>query len=241
MRGKFSAAFLCLCVIATLQGCAAYAQANNSHFPEMSLTIPYEEFTLDNGLKVIVHEDRNVPVVSIQVVYRVGSKDEPAGSHGYAHLFEHLMFNGSENSDIDFFVPMREMGAFNINGSTSADRTNYYETVPKGALERALFLESDRMGHLLGGVSQQKLDEQIGVVKNEKKNGDDQPYGRVWYQILENLYPKGHPYHHSIIGSMEDVGSATLEDIEHWFAKPTMERPTLSSCWFLLYLILAYR
>ncbi|MEM9989383.1 MAG: pitrilysin family protein, partial [Pseudomonadota bacterium] len=147
-------------------------------------------------------------------------KDEPQGQTGFAHLFEHLMFNGSENFDDDYFVALKDMGATQYNGTTSTDRTNYYQTVPTGALEQILFLESDRMGHLLGAVTQEKLDNQIGVVKNEKKVGDDRPFGRrIWYNIFENLYPVGHPYHHPTIGSMEDVGNATLEDVRDWFKK----------------------
>ena len=180
--------------------------------------LSYERFTLDNGLRVIVHEDRKSPIVSVNVTYEVGSKDEPAGKTGFAHLFEHLMFNGSENFDHDFFVGLKEMGAAQYNGTTSTDRTNYFQTVPKSALEQILFLESDRMGHLLGAVTQEKLDTQIGVVKNEKRLGDDRPFGsRIWYEIFENLYPVGHPYHHSTIGSMEDLDNASMDDVHEWF------------------------
>lgn len=180
--------------------------------------LSYERFTLDNGLRVIVHEDRKSPIVSVNVTYEVGSKDEPAGKTGFAHLFEHLMFNGSENFDHDFFVGLKEMGAAQYNGTTSIDRTNYFQTVPKSALEQILFLESDRMGHLLGAVTQEKLNTQIGVVKNEKRLGDDRPFGsRIWYEIFENLYPVGHPYHHSTIGSMEDLENASMDDVHEWF------------------------
>lgn len=182
-----------------------------------AVDIPYEAFTLDNGLRVIVHEDRKAPVVAVSVWYRVGSKHEPKGKTGFAHLFEHLMFNGSENAPGDFFEPLQQVGATDSNGTTNVDRTNYFETVPTGALDRALFLESDRMGHLLGAVTQEKLDNQRGVVQNEKRQGDNNPYGLLRYEIFENLFPKGHPYHHSTIGSMADLNSASLDDVKKWF------------------------
>ncbi len=183
-----------------------------------AVDIPYEAFTLDNGLRVIVHEDRKAPVVAVSVWYRVGSKHEPKGKTGFAHLFEHLMFNGSENSPGDFFEPLQQVGATDSNGTTNVDRTNYFETVPTGALDRALFLESDRMGHLLGAVTQEKLDNQRGVVQNEKRQGDNNPYGLLRYEIFENLFPTGHPYHHSTIGSMADLNSASLTDVKKWFS-----------------------
>ncbi|MBJ7439552.1 MAG: insulinase family protein [Sphingopyxis sp.] len=183
-----------------------------------AVDIPYEAFKLDNGLRVIVHEDRKAPVVAVSVWYRVGSKHEPKGKTGFAHLFEHLMFNGSENSPGDFFEPLQQVGATDSNGTTNVDRTNYFETVPTGALDRALFLESDRMGHLLGAVTQEKLDNQRGVVQNEKRQGDNNPYGLLRYEIFENLFPTGHPYHHSTIGSMADLNSASLDDVKKWFS-----------------------
>ena len=195
---------------------AAAQQAPKADLPKADL--PYERFTLDNGLRVIVHEDRKSPIVAVHVTYEVGSKDEPAGKTGFAHLFEHLMFNGSENFDQDFFVALKDMGATGYNGMTGTDSTDYFQTVPKSALEQILFLESDRMGHLLGAVTQEKLDTQISVVKNEKRQGDDQPLGsRVWYEIFANLYPLGHPYHHSTIGSMDDLDNASLDDVHQWF------------------------
>jgi zinc protease len=181
------------------------------------IDIPYEQFTLDNGLKVVVHEDRKVPVVAISIWYNVGSKDEPNGKTGFAHLFEHLMFNGSENAPGDYFEPLREIGATDFNGTTWFDRTNYFQTVPKPALERGLFLEADRMGHLLGAITQEKLTNQIGVVQNEKRQGDNEPYGLVEYAQLEALFPEGHPYRHSTIGSMADLDSASLDDVKTWF------------------------
>jgi zinc protease len=181
------------------------------------VNIPYQTFTLANGLRVIVHEDRKAPVVAVSVWYNVGSKDEPAGRTGFAHLFEHLMFNGSENAREDYFSYTRAMGATDLNGTTWFDRTNYFETVPRPALERALYLESDRMGHLLGAVTQENLTNQIGVVQNEKRQGDNEPFGMVEYAQLENLFPAGHPYHHSTIGSMADLDAATLDTVRGWF------------------------
>lgn len=179
--------------------------------------IPYQQFTLPNGLRVVVHEDRKAPVVAVSVWYDVGSKHEPKGKTGFAHLFEHLMFNGSENAPGEFFEPLKNVGATDYNGTTYFDRTNYFETVPTAALERALFLESDRMGYLLGAVTQAKLDEQRGVVQNEKRQNDNNPYGLLQYKILEGLFPAGHPYGHSTIGSMADLDAASLETVKDWF------------------------
>jgi zinc protease len=179
--------------------------------------IPYQAFTLPNGLRVLVHTDRKAPVVAVSVWYHVGSKDEPKGKTGFAHLFEHLMFNGSENSPGDFFEPLQQIGATDYNGTTSFDRTNYFQTVPTGALDRVLWLESDRMGHLLGGVDQAKLDNQRGVVQNEKRQGDNQPFGQLEYIIYGTLFPEGHPYRHNTIGSMADLDAASLTMVKDWF------------------------
>ncbi len=179
--------------------------------------IPYETFTLDNGLRVVVHEDRKAPVVAVSIWYNVGSKDENAGRTGFAHLFEHIMFNGSENAPGEYFEYTRAMGATDLNGTTWFDRTNYFQTVPRPALERALFLEADRMGHLLGALTQENLTNQIGVVQNEKRQGDNEPFGLVEYAQLEALFPEGHPYRHSTIGSMADLSAASLEDVRGWF------------------------
>ena len=139
------------------------------------LNIPFEEFTLANGLRVIVHEDHKAPIIATNLWYHVGSKNENPGKTGFAHLFEHLMFNGTENYDDEYFGPFQEVGATNMNGTTNTDRTNYYQTVPTSALDLALWMESDRMGHLLGVVTQERLDEQRGVVQNEKRQGENQP------------------------------------------------------------------
>ena len=181
------------------------------------VSIPYSNFTLKNGLRVVVHEDHKAPVVAISVWYHVGSKDEPAGRTGFAHLFEHLMFGGSEHSDTSWFQPMQAIGATDLNGTTNFDRTNYFETVPKAALERALFLESDRMGHLLPAVTQKKLDIQRGVVQNEKRGDDNQPGGLLQYSIQQTLFPVGNPYHHTVIGSMGDLDKASLDVVKDWF------------------------
>ena len=183
------------------------------------IDIPYEKYVLDNGLTLIVHEDNKAPIVAVNVWYHVGSKDEPEGKTGFAHLFEHLMFNGSENFNDDFFKALDKLGATGTNGTTNFDRTNYFEVVPKTALDSVLWLESDRMGHMLGAVTQERLDEQRGVVQNEKRQGENQPYGKAFLTIFENMYPKGHPYSHSVIGSMEDLNAASLEDVKEWFRK----------------------
>jgi len=182
-----------------------------------AVDIPYSEFTLANGLKVVVHTDHKAPVVAVSVWYHVGSKDEPAGRTGFAHLFEHLMFGGSEHSDTSWFEPMQAIGATDMNGTTNYDRTNYFETVPKAALDRALFLESDRMGHLLPAVTQTKLDIQRGVVQNEKRGDDNQPGGLLQYSIQQTLFPPDNPYHHTVIGSMGDLDHASLDVVKDWF------------------------
>jgi len=179
--------------------------------------IPYQTFTLKNGLRVIVHTDRKAPIVAVSVWYDVGSKHEPKGKSGFAHLFEHLMFNGSENAPNDFFEPLKQVGATDFNGTTYFDRTNYFETVPTAALDRALFLESDRMGYLTGAITQGKLDEQRGVVQNEKRGNDNQPYGLIRYKLNEGVFPADHPYGHTTIGSMADLDNASLADVKGWF------------------------
>ena len=181
------------------------------------VNIPYEKFTLPNGLTVLVNEDRKAPIVAVSIWYGVGSKNEPKGQTGFAHLFEHIMFNGSENAPGDYFAYTKKIGATDLNGTTWLDRTNYFQTVPTNALESALFLESDRMGHLIGGMTKESIDNQIGVVSNEKRQGDNQPYGLVQYAQSENLFPVGHPYHHSTIGSLEDLAAAKLDDFKQWF------------------------
>jgi zinc protease len=179
--------------------------------------IPYTKFVLENGLTLIVHEDHKAPIVAVNVWYHVGSKNERPGKTGFAHLFEHLMFNGSENYNSDYFGPFDRVGATDMNGTTDSDRTNYFGNVPVNALDLALFMESDRMGHLLGVIDQARLDEQRGVVQNEKRQYENQPYGRVFDVLTNQSYPEGHPYSWSTIGSMDDLDAASLEDVRHWF------------------------
>jgi predicted Zn-dependent peptidase len=179
--------------------------------------IAYTRFTLPNGLTVVVHEDHKAPVVAVSIWYHVGSADEPTGKTGFAHLFEHLMFSGSENHKGTYFQPFELAGATDMNGTTWFDRTNYFETVPTTALDMALWMESDRMGHLLGAIGQKELDTQRGVVQNEKRQGENRPYGRVDQNILSNTYPGNHPYQHDTIGSMADLNAASLADVKQWF------------------------
>ena len=179
--------------------------------------IPYDKFTLANGLTVVVHTDRKAPIVAVNVWYHVGSKNELPGKTGFAHLFEHLMFQGSEHYDDEYFKPFEQVGATSMNGTTSFDRTNYFQNVPTTALDLALFMESDRMGHLLGVVTQPRLDEQRGVVKNEKRQGENRPYGRAAESVYRASFPPGHPYRTLPIGSMADLDAATLDDVREWF------------------------
>ncbi|HEX6407326.1 MAG TPA: pitrilysin family protein [Gemmatimonadales bacterium] len=184
----------------------------------VALDIPFQRFVLPNGLTLLVHEDHKAPIVAVNVWYHVGSKNERPGRTGFAHLFEHLMFNGSENYDKDFFGPLEQAGATDMNGTTNEDRTNYFENVPTNALDLVLWMESDRMGHLTGAISQPKLDEQRGVVQNEKRQGENEPYGKVWDFLTPKLYPANHPYSWTTIGSMEDLDAAKLPDVKDWFA-----------------------
>jgi zinc protease len=200
-------------VLPALLGCLLAVPALAQEVPE----IPFTRYVLANGLTLVVHEDHKAPIVAVNVWYHVGSKNERAGKTGFAHLFEHLMFNGSENFNDDYFKVLERIGATDLNGTTSEDRTNYFQTVPVSALDTVLWMESDRMGHLLGAISQARLDEQRGVVKNEKRQGENEPYGRVWDVMTPSLYPKGHPYSWTVIGSMEDLDAASLDDVKEWF------------------------
>ena len=180
--------------------------------------IPYTQFTLRNGLNVIVHRDASLPVASVNVWYNVGSKNEKPGRTGFAHLFEHIMFEGSANVPEGDFDNLLEGAGGTNNGSTSVDRTNYWANVPANAVELALWLEADRMGFLLETMTQEKLDLQRDVVKNERRQGvDNQPYGRAWETVSAALYPPDHPYHWPVIGSMEDLSAATLDDVKAFF------------------------
>ena len=179
--------------------------------------IPYTKFVLDNGLTLLVHEDRKAPIVAVNIWYHVGAKDERPGRTGLAHLFEHLMFTGSEHFNHDHFNAAEKVGATELNGTTNRDRTNYFQNAPKDALDYLLWLESDRMGFCLGALDQKRLDEQRGVVQNEKRQGDNQPYSIAHRLITENIWPQGHPYSWPVIGSMDDLDATTLDDAHAWF------------------------
>ncbi len=193
----------------------AFAQEDRG---PVEVYIPYTQFTLANGLNVIVHEDRSLPVASVNLWYHVGSKNEKPGRTGFAHLFEHIMFEGSAHvPEGDFDNLLEAAGGVN-NGSTGNDRTNYWENIPANALELALWLEADRLGFLLETMTQEKLDLQRDVVKNERRQGvDNQPYGNAFETVYENLYPADHPYHWPVIGSMDDLSAATLDDVKAFF------------------------
>ncbi|WP_430966919.1 M16 family metallopeptidase [Spongiimicrobium sp. 2-473A-2-J] len=192
-------------------------QAQGFEFKASDIEIPYERFELPNGLTLLVHEDHKAPIAAVNVWYHVGSKNEKPGKSGFAHLFEHLMFNGSENFNDDYFQALERIGGTDLNGTTNNDRTNYFQNVPVSALDQVLFLESDRMGHLLGAIDQERLDEQRGVVQNEKRQGENQPYGKQYDYLTKAMYPKGHPYSWTVIGEMEDLNAASLEDVHEWF------------------------
>jgi len=179
--------------------------------------IPYQKFVLDNGLTVIVHEDHKAPIVAVNTWYHVGSKNEKPGKTGFAHLFEHLMFGGSEHSKDRYIDAMERIGATDLNGTTNSDRTNYFENVPTSALDMTLWLESDRMGHLLGSFDEKTLTLQRGVVQNEKRQGENQPYGVTRQLITQNTYPAGHPYSWTTIGDMADLDAASMNDVKEWF------------------------
>ena len=182
--------------------------------------LQFEKFTLANGLQVILHEDRSVPLVSVNVWYHVGSGDEDPGRTGFAHLFEHVMFMGSQNVPVNMFDVWLESAGANNNGSTTEDRTNYYEDMPSNALPLALWLEADRMGWLLPTMDQAKLDVQRDIVQNERRQGvDNQPYGRANETIIAALFPPDHPYSWPVIGSLKDLSAATLDDVKNFFRK----------------------
>ncbi|MBA2339981.1 MAG: insulinase family protein [Pyrinomonadaceae bacterium] len=194
-------------------------RATAAHTERVLPPVDFTEFHLPNGLRVILHEDQSVPVVAVNLWYHVGSKDEAQGRTGFAHLFEHMMFQGSKNYDDDFFKPLQEAGG-TLNGSTNSDRTNYWEVVPSNFLELAIFLEADRMGNLLDAMTEEKLNNQRDVVKNEKRqNYDNQPYGLVSAKIAETIYPPEHPYSWITIGSLDDLTKASLDDVKDFFRR----------------------
>jgi zinc protease len=219
MIASFSFSSLCLSAQPAAPAPKAKAPA---HAAASSVKIPipdikYTKFVLKNGLTVLVHEDHKTPIVAVNTWYHVGSKNEKLGKTGFAHLFEHLMFSGSDNFNHTYLNAMEGIGATNLNGTTNNDRTNYFENVPTSMLEYALFAESDRMGHLLGVLDQKKLDLQRGVVQNEKRQGENQPYGVTEELVVENTYPAGHPYSWTVIGSMKDLDAASMGDVQEWF------------------------
>src|SRR5579862_3417985 len=222
---KAAALFLALTVV-SFTSLGLYAQQEPAAKPKtpaassgVNIPIPdikYTKFVLKNGLTVLVHEDHKAPIVAVNTWYHVGSKNEKPGKTGFAHLFEHLMFSGSENFNHTYLNAMEGIGATNLNGTTNNDRTNYFENVPTSMLDFTLFAESDRMGHLIP-LDQHTLDLQRGVVQNEKRQGDNAPYGVTEQLIVENTYPVGHPYSWTVIGSMKDLDAASMADVQEWF------------------------
>ena len=209
MRKLF--AFICVIVQLSL----LQAQTIKKQYPDID--IPYKKFVLDNGLTLIVHEDHKAPIVAFNVWYHVGSKNELPGKTGFAHLFEHLMFTGSENNKDNFFTMTESIGGTDMNGTTNNDRTNYFENVPTSGLDKILWAESDRMGSLLGAVDSLRLAEQRGVVQNEKRQGDNQPYSIAEELTAKSTFPSNHPYSWTVIGSLKDLDSASLDDVKAWF------------------------
>ncbi len=217
LRGIAPAVLLAMTTTAPALVAAPAMAAKSTKTTSAAPNIPYTRETLPNGLTLIVHEDHKAPVVAISIWYHIGSGDEPAGKTGFAHLFEHLMFSGSEHHSGSYFAPFEIAGATGLNGTTWFDRTNYFETVPTTAVDMALWMESDRMGHLLGAIGDKELVAQRGVVQNEKRQGLNAPYGRMSQNVLSNIFPANHPYQHDTIGSMADLDAASLEDVKNWF------------------------
>ena len=211
MRSTFLVAALLLSSLYSM------TQTTKKQYPDID--IPYKKFILDNGLTLIVHEDHKAPVAAFNIWYHVGSKNEKPGKTGFAHLFEHLMFNGSEHYNKDYFQLMESIGATDLNGTTNEDRTNYFETFPVSALDKVLWAESDRMGFLLNVIDTARVNEQRGVVQNEKRQWENQPYAIADELTVKSTYPAGHPYSWTVIGSMEDLNAASVDDVKDWFKK----------------------
>jgi zinc protease len=183
------------------------------------MRVPIDTFRLQNGLFVTFSQDHTAPIVAVNIWYHVGSADERAGRTGFAHLFEHMLFQGSEDVGANEHFELIQRAGGTLNGSTWLERTNYFETVPSNQLELVLWLEANRMGRLLPAMTQQKLDTQRDVVKNERRwSMDNQPYGSWWEKLPALCFPEQHPFHHSLIGSMEDLNAASLDDVRHFFA-----------------------
>src|ERR1700676_907606 len=208
MRLEFVVLFFVLALVTS-----GSAQSKSAQTTEID--IPYERFVLDNGLTVIVHEDHKAPIVAINTWYHVGSKNEKLGKTGFAHLFEHLMFGGSDHAKGSYIEAMERIGATDLNGTTNDDRTNYFENVPTSAVDYTLWMESDRMGFLT--LDQKTLDLQRGVVQNEKRQGENQPYAVSDQLITQNTFPAGHPYSWTVIGDMGDLNAAAMDDVKEWF------------------------
>jgi zinc protease len=204
MRFRAAVVILALALLAA----GAFAQSAD-------VDIPFQKFVLDNGLTVIVHEDHKAPIVAVNIWYHVGSKNEKPGKTGFAHLFEHLMFGGSEHAQGRYIDAMEKIGATDLNGTTNNDRTNYFENVPTSALDFTLWMESDRMAYL--SLTKETLDLQRGVVQNEKRQGENQPYAVSRQLITQNTYPAGHPYSWTVIGDMADLNAASMDDVKEWF------------------------
>ena len=215
-----------LCCTTALASVLAASQTATAADPQ----IPFERYKLDNGIEIILHQDTSVPIVAVDVWYHVGSGDEVVGKSGFAHLFEHMLFQGSKHVGEDrHFEVLKTVGSSSVNGTTNTDRTNYFEVVPSHQLETALWLESDRMGYLLPLLNRESLDNQIEVVRNERRQRiDNVPYGTSRMELYAQLYPEGHPYHYSVIGKHEDLASATLDDVvafyKTWYAPATSIR-----------------
>ncbi|MEP6512296.1 MAG: pitrilysin family protein [Parafilimonas sp.] len=205
--------FLLACFI--LQASLLFAQTVKKQYPEIDIL--YKKFVLDNGLTLIVHEDHKAPIIAFNIWYHVGSKNEKPGKTGFAHLFEHLMFNGSAHYNDDYFQLMDAIGATDLNGTTNNDRTNYFENFPVSALDKVLWVESDRMGYMVGAIDSAKVNEQRGVVQNEKRQGENQPYAIAEELTVKSTYPASHPYSWTVIGSMEDLNAASIDDVKDWF------------------------
>src|ERR1700678_1397131 len=197
-----------LLLISAVVGLCALAQAQN-------IDIPYQKIVLDNGLTLIVHEDHKAPIVAVDLWYHVGSKNEKVGKTGFAHLFEHLMFGGSQHAPGSYIKAIESVGATDLNGTTNEDRTNYFENVPPSALDYTLWMEADRMGFL--DLSQKTLDLQRGVVQNEKRQDENEPYALAEEAISQNTFPAGHPYSWPVIGDMADLDAASFKDVQDWF------------------------
>jgi len=215
MRKVIATALLSFMLFGLVHAQQKTATQPKSKYPDID--IPFKKYVLDNGLTLIVHEDHKAPIIAFNVWYHVGSKNEKPGKTGFAHLFEHLMFNGSEHNNDDYFKLTDKLGATDMNGTTNEDRTNYFENFPTSAFEKILWAESDRMGFMVNVIDSARLNEQRGVVQNEKRQGDNEPYSISEELTYKNTYPAGHPYSWPVIGSMEDLNAASLEDVKEWF------------------------